>query len=177
MNNLIFDQPRTAEDYNRQWEAIRLIIRHLPYRPERPKEIFAQYVPYLTVVYYTDGEACQPIGLFALCPLDGKSMGTVEMHGVCREDLGLLFDDPAALKQEIYDWIFQQTFFQAKYKKIILKIMPEAKAARVFAVNQGFQRLPGVIDKGRTVWKMTAEGWFKLYRTRKVKENDGLIQT
>jgi hypothetical protein len=149
---LTYITPATPEELSGHYEALVFLHAFVPkdYRVDL-KGFIEGYAGFVTMVY--SGKV--PIGCFTLYPVQGTSKKSVEIHGVYRQDLKLLLGRKAAkvLMDHIFSEIFQIVFMEARKEKIVAKVTPAAKMARVWLRKYGFEKVPNT-ERGKTIWKL-----------------------
>ena len=149
---LTYITPETPEALAGHYDTLRFMASFLPPDVEFDlKEFIRNYAGFVTVVY----SGRLPIGYFVLYPVQGNSKRSVEIHGTYRQDLKILLGREAskALMDHIFSVILTTAFMDASKDKIIAKVTPKAKAAKVWLKKFGFEKVPNT-EHGKTIWKL-----------------------
>lgn len=144
--------PADVESLQGHYETLRFMSAFLPADVEYDvREFIRNYAGWVTLVY--SGKL--PIGYFVLYPVQGNSKRSVEIHGTYRQDLKMLLgrEDARALMDHIYAEILRATFLDAGKQKIVAKLTPGARAAKVWVRKFGFEKVPNT-EAGKTIWKL-----------------------
>lgn len=147
---LTYITPQTAEEMAGHYEALRFLHSFVPRDYEMDLKGFLSGVAgFLTVVY----SGRLPVACFTLYPF---SKGSVEIHGVVRQDLKLLLGrGPAkAVVDHMSGEVLKAVFMDGAWKKLIAKVTPQGKAARVWLRRFGFEQVQNQERGGVTVWKL-----------------------
>lgn len=146
---LQFVTPHTQEELDKYFSEFAFLNNFLPtkFSEERLREILT---PGDTLVYANKWL----IGCFML-DINNKS---VELHGICRPDIGENIQKPQLVKRVVYMLLFDKIFRDMDKDKIIIKADPDNKGVRGFAIQLGFTRVKNT-DKGRLIWKLTKKDY------------------
>lgn len=163
---LTYITPEFPRDLEEHYEALRFLNSFLPPditggRVFDTRQFIVNYAGFVTLVY--SGKV--PIGYFILYPVQGASKRSVEIHGVYRQDLKILLGRRAAkaLMDHIFSEILNTIFMVARKEKVVAKITPMARTARVWARKYGFEKVPN-IERGKTIWKLKRDKYLGIVR-------------
>lgn len=149
---LTYITPETPEALFEHYEELRFLAVFLPSDVEFDlKEFIRNYAGFVTLVY--SGKL--PIGYFVLYPVQGTSNKSFEIHGTYRQDLNLLIGkaQARAVMSHIFMEILQIVFMENKKDKLIAKLTPKARLAKVWVHKFGFDRVPNT-ERGKSIWKL-----------------------
>ena len=119
-------------------------------------DLMEYFAGFLTLVY--SGKLV--IGFYVLYPVLGRSKRSYDIHGVYRQDLKLIFgrQNAKVLMDHIFSGIFQRVFLEAGKDKVVAKVTPKARTARIWLHRYGFERVNAVERNAygvpQTIWKL-----------------------